>query len=458
VLFQTPLFFAFFAVVLVLLLLLRSPRQRQWLLLLASLLFYASWDWRFLSLLLISTCVDYAVGLGLARNPARGRSLVTLSVVTNLGILGAFKYYDFFADSAALLMESLGVSLHPTTLDVVLPVGISFYTFQSMSYTLDVHRGVIPAERSLRRFALYVAFFPQLVAGPIVRAGHFLPQLDRACRPRARDFAPGALLFAVGLFKKVALSDHVGLFSDRVFAEHATLPPWIVALGVLCYAFQIYLDFSGYSDMAIGCGRMLGFRLPRNFDLPYRAASPREFWRRWHISLSTWLRDYLYVSLGGNRHGPARTTANGLVTMLLGGLWHGASWNFVLWGVWHGLWIALSRPLERLPRACSWSLTFAAVLLGWVLFRSEGLDHALSMFHSMIRLGGPVIAPVNFPFATALAALGVAGFAHTGAGVRAGSRVWRSSHPTRAFLAGALMISSFILAQGQTRPFIYFQF
>jgi alginate O-acetyltransferase complex protein AlgI len=458
VLFQTPLFFAFFAIVLVLLVLLRTPRQRQWLLLLASFAFYASWDWRFLSLLWISTAVDYAVGLALPRRPERGRALVTLSVVTNLGILGAFKYFDFFADSAAELMGALGVTLHPTTLDVVLPIGISFYTFQSMSYTIDVHRGAISPERSLLRFALYVAFFPQLVAGPIVRAGHFLPQLDGPCRPRARDFAPGALLFAVGLFKKVALSDHVGLFSDRVFAEHATLSPAFVGLGVLCYAFQIYLDFSGYSDMAIGAGRILGFRLPRNFDLPYRASSPRDFWRRWHISLSTWLRDYLYVSLGGNRGSRARTMANGFVTMLLGGLWHGASFNFVLWGAWHGLWIALSRFVERLPAALAWAITFVAVLLGWVLFRSVGLSHALSMTRALVGLGGPVLPPVDLPLAAAVAALTIAGFAHTRLGIRAGSWAWRRSALARSAMAGSLIVAAFILAQGHTRPFIYFQF
>jgi alginate O-acetyltransferase complex protein AlgI len=453
-LFQTPLFLAFFAAVVALLCVFRGRRTRHGILLVASYVFYGTWDWRFLGLILFSTLLDYAIGLALVVHRSRG--LLWLSVATNLGVLGVFKYYDFFVASAVELLERLGVDAHLHSLGVLLPVGISFYTFQSLSYTVDVYRRELPAERSFVRFALFVAFFPQLVAGPIVRARQFLPQLDQDGPPRRRDFAPGALLFAVGLFKKVAISDHLASLADRAFAEHATLPWWTVALGVLCYAFQIYMDFSGYSDMAIGSARILGYRLPRNFELPYLAASPREFWRRWHVSLSTWLRDYLYVPLGGNRRGPGRTRINLLLTMLLGGLWHGANWTFLLWGAWHGALLMASRRLERLPRALSHPVTLLGVLAGWVVFRSTDLEHAASVFASAWT--GPKLAPVNLPLLAASGALGLALVGHSRLGARVGRRVQRASHSWRTFLAGALLASAFALAPSATRPFLYFQF
>ncbi len=455
-LFQTPLFFVFFAGVLALLVALPGRTSRQALLLAASYAFYGTWNWRFLGLILLSTAIDYAVGLALGRTPRRPRLLLVTSVVANLGILGVFKYFDFFARSAAELLATLGVQLHPVTLDVVLPVGISFYTFQSLSYTVDVYRGTLTPERSFLRFALYVAFFPQLVAGPIVRARDFLPQLERDGRPRGRDLAPGLFLFAVGLFKKIVLSDHVARVSDRVFEEHATMPPWIVAFGVVCYAFQIYLDFSGYSDMAIGSARILGFRIPRNFRLPYLATSPRDFWRRWHISLSTWLRDYLYIPLGGNRGSRLSTAKNLLVTMLLGGLWHGANWTFVAWGAWHGVLLGCSRRLERWPVLITWPFTFVAVLVGWILFRATSLRHAWSLVAS--PWSGPRIDPIALPLLPAAVAVALAVLGHLSVVIALERRVRRSDARLRALAAGALIAAAFVLSPGTTRPFIYFQF
>ena len=308
-----------------------------------SLFFYYKSSGLFFLLLIASTLIDFVIGQKMyaAPTPREKRRWLLLSLVANLGILGYFKYTNFLIDTLNLWLSA---PLDPA--NIFLPVGISFFTFQTMSYTIDVYRGKLEPVRNVVDFAFYVTFFPQLVAGPIVRAADFIPQIRQDARVSREDLGLGLLLITTGLFKKAVISDYIGVnFVDRVFEAPALYSGFENLMGVYGYALQIYCDFSGYSDMAIGIGLLLGYRLPLNFNAPYQSASIREFWRRWHISLSAWLRDYLYISLGGNRHGRWRTYLYLLITMLLGGLWHGASWRFVFWGALHGVALALDRLL-----------------------------------------------------------------------------------------------------------------
>lgn len=355
-------------------------RQRPLVLLGASFTFYAFWDVRFLLLMGLSILVDFVCGRAIVDQRRHRRAWVTLSVVTNLGILGIFKYYDFFAESLSILLQRAGLdglALDPTLLGLVLPVGISFYTFQSMAYTIDVYRGQIEAERNLLRFALYVSFFPQLVAGPIERAGNLLPQLRGAARLRDVPWSEASALLLWGMFKKTVIADNLAPLVAGLLDDGPVTGPTLT-LGLFAFAFQILCDFSGYTDIARGSALLFGVRLRLNFRLPYFSASPSEFWRRWHISLSSWLRDYLYISLGGNRRGRARTSTNLMATMLLGGLWHGAAWNFVLWGAYHGVLLVMYRALQPLaPFRRKWTIVpgvlffFALTLVGWGLFRAQ---------------------------------------------------------------------------------------
>lgn len=374
---------------------LRWRTSRDVFLLGASYAFYAAWDVRFLSLILVSTLIDYWIGCELGRERLPRRALVVASICANLGILGFFKYYNFFADSFAELMTSAGVPTSASALAVMLPVGISFYTFQTMSYTIDVYRGRQQPITDLLELSLFVAFFPQLVAGPIVKAVEFFPQLSRHRRLSEVPLRAMALLFLVGFVKKAVLSDNVAMVVDSVYAEPSAFTAGAVAVAATLYSIQIYCDFSGYSDMAIATAGLLGFRLPENFDQPYLSTSIRDFWRRWHISLSSWLREYLYVPLGGNRHGRWKRVRNLVTTMLLGGLWHGASWNFVAWGGLHGLALALHSWVRSLPatvflhsfrgwKVFSWFATYAFVCVAWILFRSSTTEDAWQIFATLI--------------------------------------------------------------------------
>jgi len=396
-------FFVFFAVVLATLAIVKNHRIRKRLLLLASYYFYAYWDWRFLSLILVSTMVDYFVALGLARTTSlQGRKVLLItSLVCNLGILGFFKYFNFFVESLQGILDAFG--LHAGTLHIVLPIGISFYTFQTLSYTIDVYRRRLEPCRNVFDFALFVAFFPQLVAGPIVRASEFLPQLEANPRVGGYDVFLGFRQFTIGLFKKVFIADHIALYVDYVFANAGAFDAVSTWLAVLAYGLQIYCDFSGYSDMAIGAARVMGYHLPTNFRLPYLATSVTDFWHRWHISLSTWLRDYLYIPLGGNRKGRRRTYVNLFVTMVLGGLWHGAAWTFVVWGAIHGLMLMAEKwlrprlaplgesgPAMRVSKIVGWFLTMLVVFNAWVFFRAASFEQAFRMLRQMYAFGGGV--------------------------------------------------------------------
>ena len=340
-------FWRFFAVVFLLYAIL-PHRGQNWLLLGASYVFYGAWDWRFLGLLMFSTTADYGIGRALeaSRDPVLRQRIVILSVMMNLTFLGFFKYFNFFTQSFIDLAQGLGFQPDPFTLSIALPVGISFYTFQSMSYTIDVYRGDLKPCRNFFDFALFVAFFPQLVAGPIVRATHLLP---RVLAPRVlswEDMGRGAVLCLTGLIKKIVIADGLAPLVDTVYGGGSADPTGAqVAFATWAFALQIYCDFSGYTDIARGVAKILGFELPVNFAQPYFATNPQEFWRRWHISLSTWLRDYLYISLGGNRGGRVKTYRNLFLTMLLGGIWHGAAWNYVLWGAYQGGLLCLHRVL-----------------------------------------------------------------------------------------------------------------
>ena len=318
-------------------------------LLAASYLFYGWWDWRFCSLLALSTLVDFFVARQIAQteDDKRRKRLVTISVVTNLGILCFFKYANFFVDSFVRLTDQLGLNVPRYALGIVLPVGISFYTFQTMSYTIEVYRRRQTPSNNLLSFAIFVSYFPQLVAGPIERAKRLLPQIDAPRTVTSARIADGLQLILLGYVKKVAIADAVAPYVDRAFSNPSAMSSLNLVLGAYLFTLQVYGDFSGYTDIARGTSRLLGIELTRNFRQPYLSASITEFWRRWHVTLSDWLRDYLYIPLGGNRKGPVRTYVHLFMTMLLGGLWHGAGWNYVIWGGMHGVYLAIHRLMLR---------------------------------------------------------------------------------------------------------------
>jgi len=397
-LFSSAIFLFLFLPLVLVAYFLSPARYRNGVLLLASLVFYAWGDILPLSLMLLSISLNYVSGLWVdrARGTFQARVALTLGIVANLGVLFYFKYAMFAIDNLNLALNSFGVS-PLRSLSVIMPIGISFYTFQAMSYVIDVYRGEAPVERNPFRLALYVSLFPQLIAGPIVR------YVDVAADIRSRqvtldDFATGIRRFILGLGKKVLIANGVAGAADGIFEipdEQLCLP--LAWLGIVCYTLQIYFDFSGYSDMAIGLGRMFGFRFLENFNYPYISQSVTEFWRRWHISLSTWYRDYLYIPLGGNRHGPLKTYRNLMIVFVLCGLWHGASWNFVLWGGFHGLFLILERSLLKSALANCWRplrhvYLLLTVCVGWVLFRAETLEHALRYLQTMSGAG--LITPV----------------------------------------------------------------
>lgn len=402
-LFNSLEFVVFFVFVLALYAVLRHRAQNT-LLLIASYVFYGAWDWRFLSLLCATSVVDWAIALALGGtdDASKRKRLLVFSLASNLGVLGAFKYFNFFADSFVALASTFGMSVSPVALNVILPVGISFYTFQSMSYTIDVYRRQLEPCRRLSDFALYVAFFPQLVAGPIERATTLLPQVLSTRVLTADKAGSGLCLIVIGFFKKVVMADSLGPSVDAIFAKGGGYTAAEVIAGTVMFAFQIYGDFSGYSDIARGTSRILGFELMPNFREPYFARSPSDFWNRWHISLSTWLRDYLYVPLGGNRGGRYRTYRNLMITMVLGGLWHGAAWNFVWWGVFHGtLLVGYRLYAERggdgttaasdsgMRVVLETMVMFAFTLYGWLLFRASSGTQILDMTAALGNLEAP---------------------------------------------------------------------
>jgi alginate O-acetyltransferase complex protein AlgI len=452
-------------------------RFRSVTILVGSYLFYAWWRLDFLALLFATTVWVYAFAILVERNLGnpRAKLFLTIGITGCLLVLGIFKYLNFFIDSFAALLgtDAAGLGVHWR---LILPIGISFYVFQSISYLVDVYRRDTPATRSFIDLAAYKALFPQLIAGPILRFKDLAGQF-KSREHTLEKFSDGTVLFIIGLSKKVLIADSIAPIANRVF--DGTPPTMVEAwLGAVAYMMQLYFDFSGYSDMAIGLGLMIGFQFARNFDFPYISRSITEFWRRWHISLSSWLRDYLYIPLGGSRKGPARTYANLVIVMLLGGLWHGANWTFVLWGGWHGAWLAIERATGWNRRAeTAWlalPLTLLLVLAGWVMFRAGSVHDALAVYSGMLGLNGIALRPeVSLDFSReALLTLAAACFvvavepwlrpSNEASAIRIASS--DGAAVVRGSLAGPLLlcllatVTVLKLAEASYSPFLYFQF
>ncbi|MCB0223117.1 MAG: MBOAT family protein [Anaerolineae bacterium] len=414
-LFNSLPFLLFFPIVMGLYL--ACPDRYRWALLLAaSYYFYAAWKAEYVLLIVAATLIAYGTALQMARTERRAArlALLLISVISNLTILLAFKYFNFFSDSLRAILAQASIFYDPPLVEVLLPVGISFYTFQIIGYSIDVYRRRLEPERHLGYFALFVAFFPQLVAGPIERAAHMLPQFRRRFELDAARLTGGLQLVLWGLFKKVVIADRLGLYVDAVYNQPTTYTGWPIWVATFFFAFQIYCDFSGYTDIALGLARMMGFDLMENFKQPYFAASPVDFWRRWHISLSTWFRDYLYIPLGGNRVTVSRWYANLFIVFLVSGLWHGANWTFVVWGGLHGLYVIVEVAtqgvragwnrrlgLNRWPGLLtvgSRLLTFSLICLTWLFFRANSVGDALTLLAHLRPLANP--AEINAPWLT----------------------------------------------------------
>lgn len=479
-LFPTATFAIFFAIVFVLnwLLIDRRPVWKVFMLC-ASYVFYGWWDWRFLGLIAASTVVNHLLALAMQRAGERNlarRLLLALAVIFNLCLLGFFKYYSFFVLSVYQACALLGLKCSLPLLDVVLPVGISFFTFQALSYVIDVYRREIPPARRMIDFGVYLAFFPQLVAGPIVRAKHLIPQITGAIEKNRIDIGRAFTLIMAGLFKKMVIATYLaGEIVDPVFGLPSEYGAFDTMAAIYAYMIQIYCDFSAYSDIAIGVGLLLGFRLPLNFNAPYFALSLSDFWTRWHISLSTWLRDYLFVPLGGMRRSGFRIYSSITITFLLGGLWHGASWNFVLWGALNGIYLAVERFFRILSRKAArrrgvkghrshsgparfamWFLAFHVVYLLIVFFRVRSIQEAWEVFGRFSVSRAPELVTPQVCLAAAV------GFCMQFLDGERPRRIWLTyerMHPVLQGLIAALAIT-FILALGPkgVAPFIYFQF
>ncbi len=455
---------------------LRSLRARVLSLTIASFVFYGWWDYRFCSLMLASTALDYICGGKIDASDDEGtrKRWFALALVGNLGSLGFFKYYDFFTLSLVSALSEIGVQASLPVLHVVLPVGISFYTFQSLSYSIDIYRRRCEPTSSFLVFAAYVSMYPQLVAGPIVRYTDVEDQL-RALPTQQVDFgqlADGAWYFLIGLVKKIWIADLVAGFADKVFDGPSAPPLFAAWLGALAYTFQLYFDFSAYSDMAVGLGKMLGIEFPKNFDSPYKSEDISEFWRRWHITLSSWLRDYLFIPLGGSRGGIAKTLRNLFITMFLGGLWHGAAWTFVAWGCLHGALLAGHAVWKRaspwrLPKVPAVAVTFLFVVAGWVLFRATSFERAFEVLAGMVGLNGkdPLTyvhsSGLRLPavlIGTKLSSLAMVGVAGVIAFLAPNShQLPRPRHPVVGALLGLVLLVTLMQFMKAT-PFLYFQF
>jgi alginate O-acetyltransferase complex protein AlgI len=474
-LFNSLIFFGFMTIVLLIYPRLHLRAQNVFLLI-ASYVFYGYWDWRFTSLLFTSTVVDFLVGQKLQMTVSQRQRKYWLigSLVVNLGILCFFKYFNFFIDSAASVLASIGFEPHMPMLRVILPIGISFYTFRTMTYTIDVYRRKISPTKNIVDYALFTSFFPQILAGPIERASNLLPQISARRQITGAKVLTGLNLVLLGYFKKVAIADTLAPIVGKIFDAPDGMSSGQLWTGVYAYTFQIYGDFSGYTDIARGISLILGFETMENFNTPYFSRNITEFWRRWHISLSTWFRDYLYIPLGGNRRGTARTYSNLLITMLLCGLWHGAAWSFALWGLLHGIYLAGHRiTMRKRETSSSWPRTFSGwvidaikifftfhlVALTWVLFRSSDFKSAAVYLDGLFRFRDLTGFSVSVLFAGSLV------IALDLAQTWCGSQTWLTDRQElrllRYTLAQLLLISVFSAAiahLGTNTPFIYFQF
>lgn len=375
----------------------RNLKLQNLLIVAASYLFYGWWDWRFLSLILFSTIVDYSVGLGLLKqeNLSKRKLLLWVSIITNLGFLGFFKYYNFFLDSFLNAFSFFGVEMKASSLNIILPVGISFYTFQTLSYTIDVYKRKLEPTKDFAVFSAFVSFFPQLVAGPIERATHLLPQFYVKRVFDYKAISSGLKMMLWGLFMKVVVADRLSLYVDTVYSNIDMHSGLSLFVATMFFAIQIYCDFAGYSLIAIGVAQLFGFNLMENFRRPYLSSSFKEFWSRWHISLSSWFRDYLYIPLGGNQKGNVRTNLNLLITFVVSGFWHGANWTFIIWGFLHGIYLIIEKSLKRfnVPKLISILFIFALTNLAWVFFRANSVSDSF-------RILKKIFTDINLEFYT----------------------------------------------------------
>lgn len=445
-----------------------SHRWQNYMLLAVSYFFYGYWDYRFLSLMLISTVVDFFAGriVDHATTESKRRTFLAISMIVNLTFLGFFKYFNFFIDSAERVLSAAGMGFSAPVLYVILPAGISFYTFESMSYVIDVYRRKVKSTDNFFDFALFIAFFPKLVAGPIMRIDDLLPQIERKRVVTSEHILSGVTLILVGLFRKVVIADAIGGVVDVIFSNPAAHTTPELLKGIYLFALQIYCDFSGYSDIARGSSRLLGLDLMLNFDHPYFSANITEFWRRWHISLSTWFRDYLYIPLGGNRVAKWRGYLNTMIVFLVSGLWHGAAWTFVAWGGLHGLFLVVHRMLSggkaavESKRDWRWLLsvvfTFHCVLFAWIFFRAHGFGQAFAFINGIVALRGmetlgAVLPSILIPWLL-LFAIDIPQFM-----AKEHTALLRWPIAVRnVAIAGMLFL--IFLGLGTRAPFIYFQF
>ncbi len=479
-LFPTTAFAAFFTVAFLVNWLLR-PRHDLWrfAMIALSFFFYGYWNARFTGLLAASIIGNWlgahavaadrvTVGGTTTLGPS-GRRALHICVALNLIVLGFFKYYGFFATSVTNLLDSIGIGASPPLLEILLPVGISFFTFQAISYVIDVSRGEFDTPMSLLDVAFYLAFFPQLVAGPIVRAVDMAEQIKAPPDPRRIPTVEALWLIAGGLFKKVVVSSYLSTqIVDPVFAVPSQYSRWEVLFAIYGYAVQIFADFSGYTDIAIGCALLLGFRFPQNFDSPYRALSIQDFWRRWHITLSSWLRDYLYIPLGGNRGGTLLTYRNLWLTMVLGGLWHGAAWNFVLWGAIHGTALAVERLLVSVWRplgfpptvvaAAKWLVTFHIVCFAWIFFRASDATLAFEMVGRIVDGGPSTTSLVSLLLVAVVVAMVASQLVPQRYGAESQRRFGEMPIYVQGLTLALLLTAIDVFGPEGVAPFIYFQF
>ncbi|MDO5980484.1 MBOAT family O-acyltransferase [Flavivirga spongiicola] len=451
------------------------------LLLISSYVFYGWWDWRFLSLIIISSISDYIIGslIDKSNNKKQRKKFLILSLLINLGILGFFKYYNFFAESFSDFISVFGFETNPFLLNIVLPVGISFYTFQTMSYTIDIYRDKMKANKNLLEFMTFVSFFPQLVAGPIERASHLLPQFGKKRKFDVYEFKEGAKQVLWGLFKKIVIADNCAFYANQIFENSDSYPGSVLVIGVILFAFQIYGDFSGYSDIAIGISRMMGIDLMQNFKSPYLAENIQDFWRRWHISLSTWFRDYVYIPLGGSQVDSSfRRSVNIIITFTVSGFWHGANWTFVIWGALHSLFYFIQtfyskqmKTVKILPsnlvKTFNIIITFIAVTFAWIFFRAKSFNHAVNYISEMLSssiLANPTshfkgMGSSVMPFVIVISLVYLLIFEISNRDANYSFQVGHFKAPYRTLIyCSLLLLILFFRATNGPIDFIYFQF
>jgi len=464
--FNSLIFFIFLPICFLVYALLKgNTRAQNFWLLVCSYYFYGYWDWRFLSLIAFSTLIDFIAGQKIqhSRNEKVRKGFFYLSLATNLGLLGFFKYFNFFIESTEILLNNLGLEINTWTLNIILPVGISFYTFQTLSYTIDVYRKRIAPTIDFLAFAAFVSFFPQLVAGPIERASHLLPQFLKPRKLSFDQFGLGSKIFLWGLFKKVVVADNLAPYVDIVFENQEIYGGFVNVIAIVFFAFQIYCDFSGYSNMAIGLAKMFGFDLMQNFNVPYFATTLKAFWQKWHISLSTWFRDYVYIPLGGNRSGNTRMYMNLVITFLVSGFWHGANWTFVIWGGIHGLFFIVEGVLigtkrdTRLKQFFGMITTFTIVCFAWIFFRAQDFTHAIEFIQNIFSLE---FAHVLKPYRLIVAFLGIStlllfDFLKKN---KIAKSLYLSHRPLRWGFYYLLIFMIVLFGNTNSQEFIYFQF